>query len=60
MGTPQHTPSGRGFDDALFFFHHANGYYTSGVELEATGEVSSEALWERKKKSAVSRVCVSR
>ena len=39
MATPEHTPLGRGYDDALFYFHHAAGYYSSGVELEATGEV---------------------
>ena len=38
MATPQHTPLGRGYEDSLFFYHHANNYYSSGVELEATGE----------------------
>ena len=40
MATPEHTPLGRGYEDSLFFYHHANNYYSSGVELEATGEVN--------------------
>ena len=39
MATREHTPLGRGFEDSLFFYHHANNYYDCGVELEATGEV---------------------
>jgi arylsulfatase B len=49
MATPEHTPLGRGYEDSLFFYHHANNYYSSGVELEATGEVTEVvvgvALW---------------
>ena len=40
MATPAHTPLGRGFEDSLFFYHHANNYYDCGVELEATGEIN--------------------
>ena len=40
MATPEHTPLGRGFEDSLFFYHHANNYYDCGVELEATGELN--------------------
>ena len=39
MATHEHTPVGRGYEDAFFFYHHANNYYDCGVELEATGEV---------------------
>eukprot|EP01060_Flectonema_neradi_P009953 TRINITY_DN1710_c0_g1_i5.p1 TRINITY_DN1710_c0_g1~~TRINITY_DN1710_c0_g1_i5.p1 ORF type:complete len:526 (+),score=134.78 TRINITY_DN1710_c0_g1_i5:465-2042(+) len=28
MATPQHTPKGRGYDDSMFYFHHANDYWT--------------------------------
>ena len=31
MATPDHIPTGRGFDSSLGYFHHANDYYT---ELE--------------------------
>ena len=41
MATPAHTPYGRGYDDALYFYHHAQNYYDAGVELEATGEVNA-------------------
>ena len=29
MATPDHTPLGRGYDTSLFYFHHANDYWTS-------------------------------
>eukprot|EP00756_Hemistasia_phaeocysticola_P025858 Hpha_TRINITY_DN16029_c0_g1::TRINITY_DN16029_c0_g1_i1::g.119284::m.119284/K01135/ARSB; arylsulfatase B len=29
MATPQHTPHGRGYQHSLFYFHHANDYWTS-------------------------------
>jgi arylsulfatase B len=28
MATPEHTPSGRGYESWLGYFHHANDYYT--------------------------------
>ena len=28
MATPQHTPTGRGFDSSLVYFHHANDFWT--------------------------------
>ena len=31
MATPDHTPQGRGYDHSLFYFHHANDYWTSQV-----------------------------
>jgi len=31
MATPQHTPHGRGYQHSLFYFHHANDYWTSSV-----------------------------
>ena len=40
MATTAHTPIGRGFEDSLYFYHHANNYYDYGVELEATGEIN--------------------
>lgn len=40
MATVDHTPPGRGFQDSLYFYHHANNYYDCGVELEATGEIN--------------------
>jgi hypothetical protein len=32
MATPDHTPEGRGYDQSLIYFHHANDYwqYTTG------------------------------
>ena len=29
MATEDHTPRGRGYDSSLFYFHHANDYWTS-------------------------------
>ena len=40
MARVTHTPIGRGFQDSLYFYHHANNYYDCGVELEATGEIN--------------------
>jgi len=39
MATPRHTPKGRGYDDFLGYFHHANNYWDYGLELPATGEI---------------------
>lgn len=41
MATPDHSPLGRGYESSLVFFHHANNYYSSGVEFKATGELNA-------------------
>jgi len=40
MATPQHTPKGRGYDTALFYFQHSNDYWTKVADVKAHGEVS--------------------
>jgi arylsulfatase B len=40
MATPDHSPEGRGYESALFYWHHANNYYTCGVEFKATAELN--------------------
>ena len=39
MATPDHTPEGRGYDQSLIYFHHANDYwqYTAGGCSNAEG-----------------------
>ena len=49
MGTPQHTPEGRGFDSSLVYFHHANDYFT---REEAACAVNSSTDPESKPKKA--------
>lgn len=39
MATPQHTPQGRGFDDWLGYYSHANNYWTKKVDFGSTGEI---------------------
>lgn len=41
MATPQHTPYGRGFDDNLLYYQHANDYWNKKTGLQATGEITS-------------------
>lgn len=40
MATPYHLPRYRGYDEALFYFHHANDYWNYKLELTATAEAS--------------------
>ena len=40
MATPRHMPMGRGYNESLFYYHHAVDYWTSGVEVAAIGEVN--------------------
>jgi len=42
MATPDHTPEGRGYDQSLIYFHHANDYwqYTCGSCAAAGAQVS--------------------
>ena len=41
MATPDHTPEGRGYDQSLIYFHHANDYwqYTCGSCAAAGAQV---------------------
>ena len=48
MATPQHTPSGRGYESTLHYFHHANDYWTfrgTGNCKGAKGSVEMADLW---------------
>lgn len=36
MATPDHSPRARGYDTALFYWHHDNDYYTSRVRASDT------------------------
>eukprot|EP01065_Artemidia_motanka_P050107 TRINITY_DN84_c0_g1_i1.p1 TRINITY_DN84_c0_g1~~TRINITY_DN84_c0_g1_i1.p1 ORF type:complete len:546 (+),score=187.82 TRINITY_DN84_c0_g1_i1:63-1640(+) len=39
MATYTHSPSGRGYDSWLGYFHHANDYWTEGLPFAATGVI---------------------
>eukprot|EP01059_Diplonema_ambulator_P021362 TRINITY_DN354_c0_g1_i10.p1 TRINITY_DN354_c0_g1~~TRINITY_DN354_c0_g1_i10.p1 ORF type:complete len:330 (+),score=138.98 TRINITY_DN354_c0_g1_i10:48-1037(+) len=39
MATPTHTPMGRGYEQWLGYYHHANDYWTEGIPITATGTV---------------------
>ncbi len=39
MATPDHTPSGRGYDSFYGYFQHANHYWNKEGHIEATGDV---------------------
>lgn len=47
MATPDHTPSGRGYDEAVIYFEHQNEYWTSrwGKCENKSGAVSPHDLW---------------
>jgi hypothetical protein len=54
MATPTHTPSGRGFDTALCYFHHGNSYWVQqtgdmtcpvGVDLWDAQEGAAHSIW---------------
>ena len=40
MATPRHSPTGRGYDTFLGYFHHANDYYNEQLPFTATGVAS--------------------
>jgi len=33
MATPQHTPQGRGYDEFMGYYSHANNYWTKSVDF---------------------------
>ena len=39
MATPRHTPIGRGYENWLGYYHHANDYWTERLEVTATGTI---------------------
>lgn len=39
MATPDHVPSGRGYDSFTGFYQHANDYWTKGNGIASTGEL---------------------
>jgi len=40
MATDDHTPTGRGYDSFLGYFHHANDYWTQGLGLTSIGQIN--------------------
>ena len=40
MATPTHTPIGRGYESFLGYYHHANDYYSEGLEYNSIGEIN--------------------
>lgn len=41
MATPDHTPHGRGYEEWMGYFQHANDYWEKGAALEAIGEIDT-------------------
>lgn len=41
MATMEHTPKGRGYDDFLGYWQHANDYWTCATTLPSVGEVDN-------------------
>ena len=47
MATPDHIPTGRGFDSSFGYFHHDNDYYTEAIgDCQGTKVVD---LWDTSK-----------
>jgi len=46
MATPDHTPQGRGYDQSLIYFHHANDYWTyqTGTCMAASDAIPGSAV----------------
>jgi arylsulfatase B len=41
MVTPEQTPMGKGYDDFLGYFSHANNFWTKKVDLTSAGEIDA-------------------